>query len=110
MANQKPILVREFNSVIKEYIDFLSGSDAPGAAHWSKMLAEATNEPDSVSIAKRVLSFYGGMGSINDIGFRSGSDAAKRYEQLNEELYSLAKKIIQVNTARRRASKHSSKH
>lgn len=107
MAKQNLTVDKKFNSVLKEYIDFLSASDAPGAPHWSKMLADAANGANVVLVAKKVLSFYGGMGSINDIVFRFGSDEAKRYERLNEKLYTLAKEIIRSNPTNKWARKRS---
>ncbi len=89
----------EFLEVLKEYADFLGSSKAPGAGHWFQMLREASVWSDSRTIANKVLSFYGGMGSINDMVFPFGSAERDRDETLRERLYVLAKSVSRGNEA-----------
>jgi hypothetical protein len=78
----------DLDEALDRYEAFLSNSRAPGAAHWSEQLRTARRELSHAprELAARLLSFYGGMGSINDIVTRLGKET-ERYQVLNERLY-----------------------
>ena len=82
----------ELIETIAEYATFLASSTAPGAQHWAAKLSQAIAQggDDTAAVAKTVLSFYGGMGSINDIVFDFQSADRERYHELNERVYLLA--------------------
>lgn len=78
--------------VISEYSTFLAASQAPGAPHWAGMLRKAALEPDDALLARKILSFFGGMGSINDMVF--GAEQQQRDNGFRERLYAVAKAIV----------------
>jgi hypothetical protein len=82
--------------VISEYSSFLDASKAPGAQHWVGMLRDAALEPDDTVLARKVLSFFGGMGSINDIVFPFQSSDQLKDGELRERLYTVARAIVRL--------------
>ena len=88
---------------IQEYARFLASSKAPGASHWAMQLSNALAQCRTVTgVARRVVQFYGGMGSINDIAFSYPDKDYLRYRELNERMYSLARAVLKAK--RKRAS------
>ena len=84
----------ELNEAVAEFALFLACSPAPGAQNWAAKLSHVSAQGDEIkAVAKNVLSFYGGIGSINDIVFAYQSADQQRYDELNERVYALAKAI-----------------
>jgi ketosteroid isomerase-like protein len=85
--------------VISEYSSFLAASKkAPGAEHWAGMLLRTAVEPDDVRLARKILSFFGGMGSINDVVFSYlGAERQRKYDEGKARLYAVAEKVVRAD-------------
>jgi ketosteroid isomerase-like protein len=65
------------------------------------MLLKTAEEQDDVRLAYKILSFFGGMGSINDVVFSNlGAEPQRKYDEGKERLYAVAKKVVRADDAR----------
>jgi hypothetical protein len=87
--------------VLRSFATFLGALQAPGAHFWARKLsdAQARFAGRPVRLATEILGFFGGMGSLNDVVFRPGRDR-ETYDQLKEELYTLAQSTIRRSRRR----------
>jgi ketosteroid isomerase-like protein len=85
--------------VISEYSSFLAASKkAAGAEHWAGMLRRTAEERNDVRLAYKILSFFGGMGSINDVVFAYlSAEQERKYQEGKARLYAAAEAVVRAD-------------
>lgn len=65
------------------------------------MLRKAAEEQDDVRLAHKILSFFGGMGSINDVVLSYlGAEPQRKYVEGLERLYAAAERVVRADDRR----------